>query len=108
MAQVTPDKSKAEKPVKPAPKQAARPGPKMAPKPEARMYLGPVLPGQAFIPGQIYKGGLPPIAGEPEDVELIKPLFVPVPGLAQAKKDLADPTTAFAKAYRAAAEKIGG
>lgn len=79
--------------------QAAQPKKAAAPKPDAVVYLGPNLPGMQH--GQVHRGGLPPAA------EGLSPrLFVPLADLAKAKKDLADPTSAIAKAF-VAARKAG-
>ena len=84
-----------DKPQKPQAKAPAPPPKKAAPKPAAVVYLGPNLPGLQH--GQVHRGGLPPAAEG-----LDSKLFVPLDGLAKAKQALADPTSALAKAYRAA------
>lgn len=91
--------SAAETAKVPAPKKPAvkSPGPVM--------YLGPNIPGGTLSHGQVYTGGLPPAAAEVPGAEA---LFVPLAQVVEAKRALADPVSALARAYRAVATAQGG
>lgn len=71
-----------------------------------RIYIGPTLPG--VVHGTVFTNGLPPALNEKiKAVPAVGELVVPVSGLRDANRELADRESALSRIYRLAEEKGG-
>ena len=71
---------------------------------EAKIYLGPVIPGAA-VTGTVYKNGLTPqMKKAVDEVPAIGKLLVGIKDAAKARKELRDPASAVSICYEKAVE----